>query len=164
MAIIADESGVITGDESGAAVADEAGGVLAPVGGSDVDDILLKTILTKGTRAMKWKKVEVEVANNGTYSAGFVIEPWALFFGALFPAMDNGDIGLEITLDGANYNPILDISDGADAVLVTSGSDPGWVDFSTLVRSAFDNAECMLRFTCASQTSGAVTITVYMRG
>ena len=45
--------------------------------------------------------------------------------------MDNGDIGLELSIDGgSNYDPVIDLSDGNKAVLVASGSDPGWVDFS----------------------------------
>lgn len=114
---------------------------------------------------MKFKLEEVVVLINGTYSAAFTVEPWSLFYGAKFPDMDAGAIGIEFSLDnGSNYNPILDPLDGADAVLCASGADPGWVDFSDWIRFVPDNSEYKLRFTCASQTSGAVTIQVLKRG
>jgi hypothetical protein len=107
------------------------------------------------------------VANNGTESSSFQIPRWAIFCGALFPAMDNGDIGLEISDDETNYYPVLDPVDGNDAVLCTSGNDPGWVDFSDWVRFVirdYNSVKIYCRFTCASQTSGAVTIKVMFRG
>ncbi len=113
---------------------------------------------------LKSKTIEVGVANNGTVSAGFEIPSWAIFLGALFPAMDNGIIGMEITMDGTNYYPLLDPADGEDAALVASGSDPGWLDFSDWARFLPEDSDYMMRFTCASQTSGAVTINVLMRG
>ena len=116
------------------------------------------------SKSMKWTKTEAVVLINGTYSAGFTVEPWAIFFGALFPDMDTGAIGAEITLDDTNYYPILDPADGADAELCANGSDPGWVDFSDWVRFMPDNTEAKIRFTCASQTTKEVTITVIQRG
>lgn len=114
---------------------------------------------------MMVKDTSVEVAANGTYSGGFQVEPWAMFYGALFPAMDNGDIGLEISRDGGtNYYPVLDPADGSDAVLCASGADPGWVDFSDWLRFMPDGYNYKARFTCAAQASGAVTIYVTMRG
>lgn len=104
------------------------------------------------------------VANNGTYSAGFTTEPWAINFGAFFPPMDNGVIGLELTLDNTNYYPVLDPADGDDVVLCASGSDPGFVDFSKFVSFVPDNVNYKLRFTCAAQSSGEVKIRVLMRG
>ncbi len=115
--------------------------------------------------SMKWKKVDVVVSNGALVSAGFTVEDWAIFYGALFPAMDDGSIGLEVSIDGgSNYNPVLDPADGADVILVASASDPGWVDFSDWIRFLGANDAYLVRFTCASQTSGAVTITVLMRG
>jgi len=114
---------------------------------------------------MNFKPQTVTVAANGTYSAGFTVEHYAIFYGALFPAMDDGAIGLEISIDGgSNYNPVLDPVDGEDAVLVASGSDPGWIDFSDWIRFLPENTQYVARFTCASQTSGAVNITVMQRG
>ena len=114
---------------------------------------------------MRDRKVVVTVANNGTYSAGFSLESHEIFVGAIFPDMDVGAIGLEYSIDaGSNYNPILDPTDGADYVTVASGSDPGVVDISDFIRFVHANNEHLLRFTCASQTSGAVDITVLLRG
>jgi len=114
---------------------------------------------------MDFKLKTVTVAENGTYSGEFTLESYSIFIGALFPAMDNGDIGLALSVDdGDNYNPILDPSDGNDAVLCGSGDDPGWVDFSDWIRFVPQNAHYKLRFTCASQTSGAVDMLVLMRG
>ena len=114
---------------------------------------------------MKFKLEKVVVENNGTYSAAFTVESWSSFYGAKFPTMNNGAIGIEFSIDhGSNYDPILDPLDGADAVLCASGADPGWVDFSDWVRFVPDNSEYKLRFTCVSQTSGAVTVKVLKRG
>jgi hypothetical protein len=115
--------------------------------------------------SMKWKKVNVVVDSSALVSAGFTVEDWAIFYGALFPAMDDGSIGLAISIDGGTtYNPVIDPADGADAILVASGADPGWVDFSDWIRFLGANDAYLVRFTCVSQTSGAVTITVLMRG
>lgn len=114
---------------------------------------------------MRDRTIEVVVAGNGTYSAGFSLESHEIFVGALFPDMDVGDIGLEYSIDnGSNYNPILDPADGDDFLVVKSGSDPGVIDISDFIRFVHANNEHLLRFTCASQTSGAVTITVLFRG
>ena len=114
---------------------------------------------------MRFKKTDVVVAANGTVSSGFSLEPWAIFIGARFPAMDNGDIGIAISIDGgSNYDPGLDPAAGGDVVICASGSDPGWIDFSDFVRFVPQNTEYLIRFTCASQASGAVNIPVIMRG
>jgi hypothetical protein len=122
--------------------------------------------------AMKWKQIDLVWADNATVSGTFSVEPWAIFYGALFPAMIDGDVGLELTIDGTNYNPVIDPTDGLDAVLVASGADPGWVDFSDWVRffghnldlQAGSNTNLNARFTCVSQTDGPLTISVLMRG
>lgn len=115
--------------------------------------------------ALEHRKKTVVVAQNGTYSAGFSIISWAIFFMALFPDMDAGAIGIEFSIDaGVTYNPIVSPVAGIDAVLVASGSDPGWVDFSDWVRAFPADSAYLMRFTCASQTTKAVTITVLMRG
>jgi len=113
---------------------------------------------------MKYLKSDIAIANNGTFSTGFNIEEWALFFGALFPDMDAGAIGLEMSIDGTNYYPVIDPATGTDAVLLVSGADPAFVDFSDKVRSMFNNSLAKLRFTCATQSSGAVTVTLIQRG
>ena len=127
---------------------------------------IIKQILKKGRGSipMKYLKSDIAIANNGTFSTGFNIEEWALFFGALFPDMDAGAIGLEMSIDGTNYYPVIDPATGTDAVLLVSGADPAFVDFSDKVRSMFNNSLAKLRFTCATQSSGAVTVTLIQRG
>lgn len=122
-------------------------------------------------RDLRWKRVDLVWADNATVSGAFVIQPYAMFFGALFPAMVDGDVGLALTIDGTNYNPVLDPSDGADAVLIASGNDPGWIDFSDWIRFfghnipvGEPNTNLQARFTCVSQTGGPLDIVVLMRG
>ena len=117
--------------------------------------------------AMSQQLETVTIAQNGTYSAAFKIPRWAIFCGALFPDMDAGDIGLEISIDGTNYYPVIDPVDGADVVMLVSGSDPGWVDFSDWVRfviNQWNQVDITARFTCATQSSAAVTCYVMFRG
>ena len=124
------------------------------------------------SRNLRWKQVDLVWADNATVSGSFSVEPWAIFYGALFPAMVDGAVGLELTINGTDYNPVLDPADGADAVLVASGSDPGWIDFSDWVRffghnlnlQAGSNTNLKARFTCVSQTGGPLDIVVLMRG
>ena len=106
----------------------------------------------------------IAIADSATESAGFTLNTQTVFVGALFHAMDNGDIGLAFSIDGTNFNPVIDILTGVDAVIVASGADPGWVDFSDLVRFVPNNDKYQLRFTCASQTSGAVDVTLIEKG
>jgi hypothetical protein len=48
----------------------------------------------------------ISVASGGTTSTAFQIGLGFRYVGLLFPAMDDGDIGLAISLDsGANYSP-----------------------------------------------------------
>lgn len=106
---------------------------------------------------------DVTIGSGGTYSAAFRFPKWAEGVGAYFPAMDDGDVGLEMSLDnGSNYAPIIDPADGADVVILATGSDPGAVDFSDLVR--FVPPFALLRFTCAAQAGGARTVKVMFRG
>lgn len=112
-------------------------------------------------------ETSVVVASSGTYSAAFTIPDWALFTGVLIPDVDAGDIGIEVSRDGTNFYPLLDPISGNDVVILASGSDPGWVDISDFIRfigSKGAQGDYQLRFTCASQTSGAVTLYVSFRG
>jgi hypothetical protein len=105
----------------------------------------------------------ISVASGGTTSTAFQIGLGFRYVGLLFPAMDDGDIGLAISLDsGANYSPVLDPADGNDLVICGSGDDPGYMDISDYVRSV--PKEAFLRITCAAQSSGAVDITVCFKG
>lgn len=115
--------------------------------------------------SFKWKKVIVETTGVGqVVSTAFVVEPWAVFFMALFPAMDAGNIGIELSIDnGSNFYPVIDPVDGADVTLIASGNDPGWIDFSDWVRGFGDNDGFQMRFTFAAQDP-VISITVLMRG
>lgn len=107
------------------------------------------------------KETSLAVAQAGTYSASFSLQSWTTFVGAYFPAMDDGDVGIEYSIDnGSNYAPVLDPVDGDNLLVVKSGSDPGWVDISDYLRAiprGWSNR--LLRFTCAAQDP-AVTITL----
>ena len=115
--------------------------------------------------SFKWKKeIVVTGTVEDTVSTVFTVEPWAIFFMALFPEMDDGDIGLELSIDGgSNFYPVIDLADGADAVLVASGNDPGWIDFSDYIRGFGDNDGFQARFTFAAQNP-VISITVLQRG
>lgn len=123
------------------------------------------------SRNLRWNQVNLVWDDDATESGSFVVEPWAIFYGALFPAMVDGAVGIELTINGADYNPVLDPADGLKAVLVASGSDPGWIDFSDWIRffghniSANEpNINLQARFTCVAQTGGPLDIVVLMRG
>jgi hypothetical protein len=115
--------------------------------------------------SFKWKKETVITTATGqTASTVFTVEPWAIFFMALFPVIDNGDVGLELSIDGgSNFYPVIDPADGADVVLIASGNDPGWIDFSDYIRGFGDNDEFQVRFTFAAQDP-VISITVLQRG
>lgn len=107
----------------------------------------------------------ITVENGANVSAGFTLIKNYPFMGALFPAMDDGNIGLGVSFDkGSNYYPVIDNQDGNDVVLCGSGDDPGYVDFTDFVRALPVNEDTLLRFTCAAQSSGAVTIRVFFAG
>lgn len=103
----------------------------------------------------------IEVALSGVVSEAFQVPDSTVFIGLLFPAMDDGACGLEISIDGTNFYPVLDPTDGEDVVIMASGSDPGWIDISDFVR--FMPSHCYIRITCAAQDP-AITITWYARG
>ena len=116
------------------------------------------------SNAMKHKKLVVKTTATGqTVSTAFTVEPWAKFFMALFPAMVDGAIGLEVSIDGSNFYPVIDPADGADLVLLALGSDPGWIDFSDFIRALGDNTDYQARFTFAAQDP-VISITVLQRG
>jgi hypothetical protein len=107
-------------------------------------------------------EVTVAVASSGQVSESFQIPGWATFVGVLFPAMDNGDVTLHVSLDDSTFHPVLDPSDGNDLIVCGSGDDPGWMDISDYVR--FVPEKMYVRFGCAAQSSGAIDINVYFRG
>jgi len=106
---------------------------------------------------------DLAIGNGGTVSSAFQIKRWAVFVGLLFPAMDDGDIGISIcATSGGTYTPILDPADGADLVICASGSDPGFIDISDFIRCV--PSTYYLKLTCAAQASGAVTCVIFERG
>jgi len=101
----------------------------------------------------------VTIAKNETNSGSFQIPENATFVGALFPAMDDGDVTIQISDDGTNYYPVLDPSDGDDLVVCKSGADAGWIDLSDYLRFVQGYMQC--RFVSAtSQSTAAVTIKI----
>jgi hypothetical protein len=112
--------------------------------------------------ALKNQKTTAAILQHSSTSASWQIPNWAVFVAGYFPDMDAGAIGLEWSDDNSNFYPIIDPIDGADAVIVASGSDPGVTDFSDWVR--FAHQDDYFRFTCASQSTAAVTIKLRFRG
>lgn len=116
---------------------------------------------------MEGNEFTVTIANGAAISSAFTLKANAvvgertIFLGALIPDIDAGAVGLEISRDGTNFYPVIDPADGSDLVLVASGADPGWIDFSDYVRYILEGYS--LRFTSASQTAER-TIYVCCRG
>lgn len=109
--------------------------------------------------------VELTVAQSGTVSTAFSLKSYEIFVGVVFPNMVAGAVGLEYSIDGGtSYATILDPADGDNLVVLASGADPGVVDISDFIRFAHANKAHLIRFTCASQTTAAITITVLLRG
>ena len=109
------------------------------------------------------KITNLSIGNGATVSASFQINKWAVFVGLWLPAMDDGAIGVQICdTTGGTFVPILDPADGADLVIVASGSDPGVIDISDFIR--FIPSTYFLQLTCTAQSSGAVTARIFERG
>lgn len=110
---------------------------------------------------MRVKRHNLTVAAAGTVSTSFQVEKDTVFTGALFPALVDGAVGVEASLDDSTFYPVLDPSDGQDVVIVASGSDPGWIDISDFIR--FAHPGLYIRFTMAAQAGGA-SLVVFCRG
>lgn len=101
--------------------------------------------------------------------------PWnTVYIGVFIPSIDNGTVGIEVYQHGAhvdtlytdvsaadllsssdtNWVPVIDLSDGADAVILASGSDPGFVDITPFVAALRGH---WIRFTSAAQSSSDIT-------
>ena len=114
---------------------------------------------------MKVQEVKLNVAQAAAVSSAFRIPSWAKTCMVLIPDIDVGAVGLEMSMNaGSNYYPVLDPADGADGVVVASGSDPGWCDFSEWVGGVPDLPNILLRFTCAAQNTITVDFYVFMTG
>ena len=115
--------------------------------------------------AMNERTQAVTIVQTGTVSSTFNIQAHEVFIGVVFPDLDAGDVGLELTIDGGTtYSPVLDPVDGDDLLVVKSGSDPGTIDISDFVRFVHSNENHLLRFTCAAQNTAARALTVLTRG
>lgn len=111
--------------------------------------------------ALKNKLTELIILQNGTNSASISLQRDALFIGVNVPAIDNGDVGIEFSLDDTTFVPVVNPATGDDVVILASGSDPAYVDISDYIRSIpRGSVHSTIRFTCASQTTADVTLTV----
>jgi len=102
--------------------------------------------------------------------------PWDVtYVGVFIPEIDNGTVGVEVYQHGANtatiisslvgssallpsadtnWLPVLDLSDGEDAIICASGYDPGFIDLTPFVASSRGH---YIRFTCATVQTTADT-------
>jgi hypothetical protein len=102
--------------------------------------------------------------------------PWDVtYVGVFIPTIDSGTVGVEAYQHGANtttiigglvgssallpsadtnWLPVLDLSNGQDAVVCDSGYDPGFVDLTPYVASLRGH---YIRFTCATVQTTADT-------
>lgn len=105
----------------------------------------------------------LDVASSGTTSTPFRMGDHTKAIGFLFPAMDDGDVTLHMSIDeGLTYHPVIDITDGNDLVIIGSGDDPGFVTLTDQIQGIPPDAR--LRIVCAAQSSGAIEIKAYCRG
>jgi len=111
------------------------------------------------------RKEVVTIANAATVSSQFEMPSWATFAGIFLPSMDDGPVGIELSMDGSNFYPLLDPLDGQDLVIASSGADPGWIDVSDWIRFVPDQTSenVTMRLTCAAQT-GAKTVYIFFKG
>lgn len=110
---------------------------------------------------------DVVIAQTGTLSGSFVIPRWATYCGVYCPDIDAATINLQMSLDaGTTKVPVLDPVDGDDYVVIKSGSDPGFIDISDVVRAAPWNKDQFLYYflSSAAQNSAAVTFKVVFKG
>jgi len=106
------------------------------------------------------------VADSGTTSTWMDVPGWATGALLFVPDVDNGAVGLEVTVNsGVSGTPMLKADGSADAVLCASGADPAMIDISDYIKSIPGNAEfgVKIRITCASQTTSGVTGYIYFK-
>ena len=110
---------------------------------------------------MQTQYIEKGITQNTNYSAWFWLPDDLYACGVNVPDIDAGDVHLELTLDGgSNWVPVCEL--GSDAVLVSSGSDPGYADFTHLVRAVKCNSKTFFRFTAATQTTANVVFGIFV--
>ena len=98
-------------------------------------------------------------------SASFPLQPWTKTISLQVPGLTAGNVGLEYSSDkGANWVPVQDLWGLDDCVLIASGKDPCWVDFSPFIASIpSGSSERLLLFTASAQAA-ARTFTVTEAG
>ena len=118
---------------------------------------------------MRQRYTTVTIADEGTVSGTFIPPAWTKHVGAIFPAMDNGTVGMEISLNGTDFFTLSDPQDDGTALVIqASGVDPSAIDLSYFLYpfiGNFSNGSAQItpvfRFKAATtQSTGAVTITV----
>lgn len=118
-----------------------------------------------------------DISVSTTRTNAVPIPDWAKWVGVMIPDLDAGAIGIEVYESGSgayydvaasallasattNWSPVLDISDGQDAVICASGSDPGYVDIIPFL-GALRNV--WIRFTVGTQTTADTTWYLYVK-
>jgi hypothetical protein len=111
------------------------------------------------------EKIEtLAVADEATASASFQVPKWAVFCGVWLVNHDAADVGIQICdTTGGTFVPILDPADGADLVILASGSDPGCIDISDFIRFVPSTYFLQLTFS-AAQNTGPYTHKLFFRG
>ena len=91
------------------------------------------------------------IENGAAVSSTFFLPRWDAFVGILLPDIDAGPVGMEVSFDGSNFFPVLDIVDGDDIIICANGADPGWIDVSDVLKALPPKA--LIRLTTAVQSA-----------
>lgn len=112
--------------------------------------------------AVKFLETQLIIANGAAISSALSMQTWTRAIGVYVPDITDGDVGLEYSLDkGSTYVPVQDLWGQDDCVVVASGKDPCYVDFSPFVQSLpRGNSERQIRFTCAAQGAARTIIVI----
>jgi len=106
------------------------------------------------------KREVATVVSGGTTSTAIKIWPGADFIGVEIPAIDDGDVTIQVAIDGTNFKDVYyDYGAGPiKYVALSSGDDPAARDIS---RAVCGFAGRYIRFVIgAAQSSGAVDLVV----
>jgi hypothetical protein len=103
-------------------------------------------------REMDGVRRSVTVQSAATVSSAFTKPPTAFFCGVLLPAMDAGDVGLEVSPDGSTWHTVINPLDASTLAIATAGASPLAIDITDKLL-AFIGTAISFRFTCASQSA-----------